>query len=255
MDELLAQWRRERPDLDVAPLGVYGRLFRVVQLSDDELAKGLAPYGLHQGWFDLPAADSFPQGLAAGPDGNVWFAESQTIAGSTGRIGRITPTGTLTEFPMLNANTRPRGITVGPDGALWFGVSTSGSMDWLCLPRFDSASCFTALLGDERHGRWFVAPAGEVRTSSRDTTRRKPRSRATSSSTVPAPSASATRVHRVIARGPGSPDSTPSAKRPPLRLGRRPWPSAWPPPTALSTTMPPAPARKRRRDRATPESK
>jgi DNA-binding MarR family transcriptional regulator len=56
VDELLAQWRRERPDLDVAPLGVYGRLFRVVQLSDSELAKGLAKYGLQQGWFDLLAA-------------------------------------------------------------------------------------------------------------------------------------------------------------------------------------------------------
>jgi DNA-binding MarR family transcriptional regulator len=56
VDELLAQWRRERPDLDVAPLGVYGRLFRVVQLSDDELTKGLAQYGLQQGWFDLLAA-------------------------------------------------------------------------------------------------------------------------------------------------------------------------------------------------------
>jgi GH15 family glucan-1,4-alpha-glucosidase len=46
-------------------------------------------------------------------------------------------------------------------------VGRNGSVDWLCLPRFDSASCFTALLGDERHGRWLVAPAGEVRTSSR----------------------------------------------------------------------------------------
>jgi DNA-binding MarR family transcriptional regulator len=56
VDEILAQWRRERPDLDVAPLGVYGRLFRVVHLSDDALAKGLAPYGLQPGWFDLLAA-------------------------------------------------------------------------------------------------------------------------------------------------------------------------------------------------------
>ena len=46
-------------------------------------------------------------------------------------------------------------------------VGRNGSVDWLCLPRFDSASCFTALLGDERHGRWLVAPAGEVRTISR----------------------------------------------------------------------------------------
>jgi DNA-binding MarR family transcriptional regulator len=56
VDELLVQWRSERPDLDVAPLSVYGRLFRVVQLSDDQLAKGLAQHGLQQGWFDLLAA-------------------------------------------------------------------------------------------------------------------------------------------------------------------------------------------------------
>jgi GH15 family glucan-1,4-alpha-glucosidase len=46
-------------------------------------------------------------------------------------------------------------------------VGRDGSVEWLCLPRFDSASCFAALLGDERHGRWLVAPAGEVRASSR----------------------------------------------------------------------------------------
>jgi GH15 family glucan-1,4-alpha-glucosidase len=46
-------------------------------------------------------------------------------------------------------------------------VGRNGAVDWLCLPRFDSASCFSALLGDERHGRWLLAPAGEVRASSR----------------------------------------------------------------------------------------
>ena len=33
-------------------------------------------------------------------------------------------------------------------------VGRTGAVDWLCLPRFDSASCFSALLGDDRHGRW-----------------------------------------------------------------------------------------------------
>ena len=46
-------------------------------------------------------------------------------------------------------------------------VGRDGAVDWLCLPRFDSPSCFSALLGDERHGRWRLAPAGDVHASSR----------------------------------------------------------------------------------------
>src|SRR6476620_3205739 len=39
-------------------------------------------------------------------------------------------------------------------------VSRTGSIDWCCFPRFDSGACFAALLGDARHGRWLLAPAG-----------------------------------------------------------------------------------------------
>jgi GH15 family glucan-1,4-alpha-glucosidase len=42
-------------------------------------------------------------------------------------------------------------------------VSRSGSIDWLCFPRFDSPACFAALLGGPEHGRWLLAPAGEPR--------------------------------------------------------------------------------------------
>src|SRR5689334_2002170 len=42
-------------------------------------------------------------------------------------------------------------------------VSKEGSIDWLCLPRFDSAACFSALLGTKDHGRWIIAPAEPVK--------------------------------------------------------------------------------------------
>jgi GH15 family glucan-1,4-alpha-glucosidase len=46
-------------------------------------------------------------------------------------------------------------------------VARDGSIDWLCLPRFDSGACFAALLGAPENGRWQLAPAGEIRRVSR----------------------------------------------------------------------------------------
>ncbi|MHB8670980.1 MAG: glycoside hydrolase family 15 protein [Acidimicrobiales bacterium] len=46
-------------------------------------------------------------------------------------------------------------------------VGRDGSIDWLCLPRFDSGACFAGLLGEPDHGRFLLAPAGEVRSTSR----------------------------------------------------------------------------------------
>src|SRR6266851_5201233 len=56
---------------------------------------------------------SLPRGITAGPDGNLWFAESNNI-------GRITPSGSITTFPVPTQSSSPEGITAGPDGNLWF---------------------------------------------------------------------------------------------------------------------------------------
>ncbi|MEU5523904.1 glycoside hydrolase family 15 protein [Streptomyces sp. NPDC047860] len=46
-------------------------------------------------------------------------------------------------------------------------VGADGSVDWLCLPRFDSAACFARLLGDESNGHWRIAPVGADRYTGR----------------------------------------------------------------------------------------
>ena len=43
-------------------------------------------------------------------------------------------------------------------------ISREGSLDWLCLPRFDSPACFAALLGDPEHGRWLLTPHDDITT-------------------------------------------------------------------------------------------
>ena len=46
-------------------------------------------------------------------------------------------------------------------------VGNNGSIDWLCVPRFDSPACFAALLGTKENGRWMIAPKGEVKSTRR----------------------------------------------------------------------------------------
>src|SRR5207244_3742591 len=70
--------------------------------------------------FYLPRCCTFPWGITAGPDGNIWFTENDPSPGTGNNIGRLTPTGTLTEFPIPTGQSCPEGITDGPDGNLWF---------------------------------------------------------------------------------------------------------------------------------------
>ena len=115
VEEILAQWRRERPDLNVAPLGLYGRLFRVVRLSDDALAKGLAPYGLQPGWFDLLAAlrrAGMPYEL--NPT-QLMRATLLSSSGMTKRLDRMEAADLIERRPDLN-DRRGEYVTIAPRG-------------------------------------------------------------------------------------------------------------------------------------------
>ena len=65
--------------------------------------------------FEVPTARSRPQALTVGPDGALWFVE-----GTANKVGRLTTTGTFTEYPIPENVGRPRSIAAGSDGALWF---------------------------------------------------------------------------------------------------------------------------------------
>ena len=56
VDEILEQWQRERPDLDVAATGVFGRISRIAALVDQAMDRVFQPYGLTGGDFVVLAA-------------------------------------------------------------------------------------------------------------------------------------------------------------------------------------------------------
>jgi streptogramin lyase len=74
--------------------------------------------------FPLPPGSN-PGGIAAGPDGNLWFTDY-----GTNKIGRISPDGTITGFYLPTGKIPPAWnvITAGPDGNLWFTEGNAGKI-------------------------------------------------------------------------------------------------------------------------------
>jgi sugar lactone lactonase YvrE len=120
----------------------------------------------------VPTANGSPEGITTGPDGNLWFTE---LNGD--KIGRLTPSGTVSEFAVPTSGSGPDGITTGPDGNLWFTelngdkigrVTPSGTVSEFAVPTAGSGPdgittgpdgnlWFTELNGD-KIGR--VTPSG-----------------------------------------------------------------------------------------------
>jgi len=120
-----------------------------------------------------PTGNAVPARIAAGPDGAMWFTES-----NSNKIGRITTKGKVTEYPIPTASATPQGITAGPDGNVWFieatgkkvgRITTSGGITEFPIPN-DSTQPEEITLGKDGN-LWFtdannnigrVTPAGVV---------------------------------------------------------------------------------------------
>jgi virginiamycin B lyase len=108
--------------------------------------------------FTLPASNSQPYGITAGPDGALWFAER-----NGNKIGRITTDGVITEFAIPTSNSGAVNITAGPDGALWFTESggnkigrstTAGGIGEFTIPTGDSLP--TGIAAGPDGALWFT---------------------------------------------------------------------------------------------------
>jgi virginiamycin B lyase len=70
---------------------------------------------------DNPNGVRFLQGITVAGDGTVWFTDSGSAnVTSQPSIGRLTPGGVVTLFPIGSAQSSPQGIVAAPDGSVWF---------------------------------------------------------------------------------------------------------------------------------------
>jgi streptogramin lyase len=125
--------------------------------------------------YQIPSPNSQPNGLVAGPDGNLWFTES-TLHG--GAIGHITPGGTITTLVLPEVHEQVSetfGIAAGREDALWFTeqlrgsnpwtsrigrVTPGGDMSYFALPRSEVQADDIALGADG--DMWFTAGGSDT---------------------------------------------------------------------------------------------
>lgn len=96
---ILTQWNRERPDLDVAPMGLIGRLMRVSRHLAREVERNLAAHGLNRPSFDVLATlrrAGPPYALSPGGLMNAMMVTSGTV---TNRIDQLEKAGLVVRRP------------------------------------------------------------------------------------------------------------------------------------------------------------
>ena len=80
--------------------------------------------GLKQ--YRVPTADSQPRHVTVGSDGNLWFTEGNAVFPNPANVGRITPSGEITEFPVCLDGCLPNDIVQGPGNVLYFTQNDPG---------------------------------------------------------------------------------------------------------------------------------
>lgn len=112
---IMAQWHRERPDLDVSPQGVIGRLHRLAQRLTEELVAVYGEYGLGEGEFDVLATlrrAGAPYELAPGELARTTMVSSGAV---TKRVDRCVEQGWVTRR-VSDGDQRGRVIALTPAG-------------------------------------------------------------------------------------------------------------------------------------------
>lgn len=113
--------------------------------------------------FFLPQPTTPPR-LVVGPDGNLWFTLRE------GSVGRMTPLGQVTLFPMPTPYSQLLGLTVGPDGNIWFveevppkigRITPDGVITEFEIPVPLVTEALRSITTGSDNNLWFTAPGGD----------------------------------------------------------------------------------------------
>lgn len=99
VDRIVAQWARERPDLDTTAMAVFGRIYRLSRMAGDHVERAYADYGIGRAEFDVLATlrrSGEPFQLSPGA-----LAESMMLSsgGTTARLDRLEKAGLAERVP------------------------------------------------------------------------------------------------------------------------------------------------------------
>ncbi|TWV56366.1 MarR family transcriptional regulator [Streptomyces misionensis] len=141
---IVDQWKRERPDLDAAPMLVIGRLFRLTSALDQRLRPPFAAAGLGSGDFDVLAAlrrSGAPYALSAGELSRTVLVTTGAI---TKRVDRLEARG-LVARSVDRSDSRGRLVTLTPEGV--------ALTDELIAVHLDNQRRLLAGLGEDERAR------------------------------------------------------------------------------------------------------